>query len=596
MNRLSLKFLSNDSRAELFESEFTCALVGRTLRCARGRQAFNDSVEGTFLWSSAVQSMCAVVIKSKIASLTRTGPNAWSEAAGLSSDSTSWALSLDFALSKKPRWLLDMFGVDSGGAPITKRLFVRMNPEKKRQGPCWVSLNPAFLQPENIQIFLDGTEVQDAVILKALLPRIGLEDQGQGINIQKQIVPDGVSLRSLSAANGDAIQLPNERNGRSAVELSLRGKELDVSVGTAQRKCDASQSFLSGTMFGDPWWMDALKVILREEISTMLADCSIFRSETLQGEISSMCKSASYRAIAAKNLALISDIDLSLGSSARLGVIERDLCRRQVETLGRPLSIALPITLAPSLALLSYLQSEHEVPLDVNYRYAHSLEIIGALDNSRLSSPPDGIVMGVVPAVTYLSQRRRPPYKPLMIMPKASNRIVASREARVSKATRFVLPSDLPTSASFILDSMVASGRLTRSSTKIEHLEPDEIVSKIQKSSDDFRSILWFPHYQLNRLLHGCQLSAPESRAHDLPTILLVHEKIMCNVALVTAFDVAVRDAWLTLRLGGARLTRVIERLVSDTEYLELFTRYTGLYAFDQDFFQKAKEALHACG
>jgi hypothetical protein len=70
----------------------------------------------------------------------------------------------------------------------------------------------------------------------------------------------------------------------------------------------------------------------------------------------------------------------------------------------------------------------------------------------------------------------------------------------------------------------------------------------------------------------------------------------MCNVALLTAFDVAVRDAWLTLRLGGVRLTRVIERLVSDTEYLELFTRYTGLYAFDQDFFQKAKEALHACG
>jgi hypothetical protein len=186
-----------------------------------------------------------------------------------------------------------------------------MNPEKKRQGPCWVSLNPAFLQPENIQIVLDGTQVCDVVVLSALLRRIGLEDQGQGINLKKQIPPNGVSLKSLSAANGDTIQSPIERNETSAVEVSLQGEQPHISVGTAQQRDDVSQSFLSGTMFADPWWMDALQVILREEISTMLADCSIFRPETLQSEISSMCKSASYRAIAAKNLALLSDIDLS---------------------------------------------------------------------------------------------------------------------------------------------------------------------------------------------------------------------------------------------------------------------------------------------
>jgi hypothetical protein len=39
-----------------------------------------------------------------------------------------------------------------------------------------------------------------------------------------------------------------------------------------------------------------------------------------------------------------------------------------------------------------------------------------------------------------------------------------------------------------------------------------------------------------------------------------------------------------------------MHRLVSDPEYLELFTRYTGLYAFDEDFLQRAKEKLHACG
>jgi hypothetical protein len=71
-----------------------------------------------------------------------------------------------------------MFGVDSEGTPIIKRLFIRMNPEKKRPGPCWVSINPAFLEPGNIAIFLDGVEVTTAPELRALLKLIGLEDPG----------------------------------------------------------------------------------------------------------------------------------------------------------------------------------------------------------------------------------------------------------------------------------------------------------------------------------------------------------------------------------------------------------------------------------
>lgn len=202
MNRMSLKFLRNDSSAELFESEFSSSLVGRTLRCARGRYAFTECLEGTFLWTSAVQSMSAVAIKSKIAGLTRTTPQAWPQAAGLCSDATSWALSLDFALSKKPRWLLDMFGVDQTGAPIIKRLFIRMNPEKKRPGPVWVSINPAFLDPSNIAIFLDGVEVTTLSELNTLLRLIGLEGEVSSERESRsgvvKLVPKGTVLSGVS--------------------------------------------------------------------------------------------------------------------------------------------------------------------------------------------------------------------------------------------------------------------------------------------------------------------------------------------------------------------------------------------------------------
>ena len=70
-----------------------------------------------------------------------------------------------------------MFGVDQSGAPIIKRLFIRMNPEKKRPGPAWVSINPAFLDPTNIAIFLDGVEVTTLSELNTLLKLIGLEGE-----------------------------------------------------------------------------------------------------------------------------------------------------------------------------------------------------------------------------------------------------------------------------------------------------------------------------------------------------------------------------------------------------------------------------------
>jgi hypothetical protein len=70
-----------------------------------------------------------------------------------------------------------MFGVDKSGTSIIKRLFIRMNPEKKRPGPLWVSVNPAFLEPGNISIFLDGVEVTEAPELTALLKLIGLDEQ-----------------------------------------------------------------------------------------------------------------------------------------------------------------------------------------------------------------------------------------------------------------------------------------------------------------------------------------------------------------------------------------------------------------------------------
>lgn len=77
----------------------------------------------------------------------------------LSGGKGSFAASLDYALSKKPSWLLDMFGLDAQGDSIAPRLFIRGNPERKRGGGVIVAINPIHLSADNIEIFCNGREV-----------------------------------------------------------------------------------------------------------------------------------------------------------------------------------------------------------------------------------------------------------------------------------------------------------------------------------------------------------------------------------------------------------------------------------------------------
>jgi hypothetical protein len=60
--------------------------------------------------------------------------------------------SLDYAISKQPCWLTDMFGTDSFGISLVRRLILRTNPERKRPGPVFLSLNTRYLDPSMIEV------------------------------------------------------------------------------------------------------------------------------------------------------------------------------------------------------------------------------------------------------------------------------------------------------------------------------------------------------------------------------------------------------------------------------------------------------------
>ena len=81
----------------------------------------------------------------------------------------SLVASLDYALTKQPAWLVDMFGCDVSERPMGQRLFSRANSHLKRPGPVAIGLNTKALAPEDLHIFWNAQRVEDVESSRELL-------------------------------------------------------------------------------------------------------------------------------------------------------------------------------------------------------------------------------------------------------------------------------------------------------------------------------------------------------------------------------------------------------------------------------------------
>jgi hypothetical protein len=162
-----LHFFQTQDGCGLHETKFISA-DGQIVRCFRGRTAGAFRGAGTFHWSSGVRAAAALslrhILSDKNPIIDRY----------LSGSQASLAASLDYALSKHPAWLLDMFGVQKNGLLIAKRLFLVTNPNQKRPGPVAVAINEFSLAPSDIRVFYNGHQAVDFVellnILRAIEP------------------------------------------------------------------------------------------------------------------------------------------------------------------------------------------------------------------------------------------------------------------------------------------------------------------------------------------------------------------------------------------------------------------------------------------
>ena len=134
----------------------------------------------TFAWSAGVRALTILLLKM---ALNRPGD------LSLIGHIGSPAATLDYALSKEPKWLEDFFGVTAQGHSQAKNLFGRRNSERKRPGPVEVFGSERHLPPEAIQVYLNG-ELQSSATLPALISALESEfgsGKGRGRSMKREL-------------------------------------------------------------------------------------------------------------------------------------------------------------------------------------------------------------------------------------------------------------------------------------------------------------------------------------------------------------------------------------------------------------------------
>jgi hypothetical protein len=161
MRNLTLYF----ELGELTEVVFNDGLSNHSRTSVRGKSGGALRAAGSFQWTSAVRALALLAVRTA-----STPSDALLRGLG-----NSLAASLDYAISKQPMWLTEMFGCDQQGISLARRLILRTNPERKRPGPVTLGINQSFLPASQITIFVNGA-LCDEETLMALRCQLGDAD------------------------------------------------------------------------------------------------------------------------------------------------------------------------------------------------------------------------------------------------------------------------------------------------------------------------------------------------------------------------------------------------------------------------------------
>ena len=141
-----------------------------------------------------------------------------------------------------------------------------------------------------------------------------------------------------------------------------------------------------------------------------------------------------------------------------------------------------------------------------------------------------------------------------------------------------LLDREISTSRMFF-DQLVERGPAARRNPRVLDMDPDRIFETLRTQGDAPNAVLFFPHWHLISELEpskvelgpACGLS--EMKEH----VLFAHNRVAKDPALLRAVAVAVRHAWLQLRLSPSLRRQVVYSMLSDASYANALVRISGL-------------------
>lgn len=209
-------WFSGIERIELERTEFKHPLLPEKLVSVRGKTTGAYQAQGTFQWTSAVHALCLLILKAIVPDNDMQAVKDGELAGALYGGKGSPASSLDYALSKQTKWLLDMFGIDSKGVPIVRRIINISNSQSRRESPVCASLNQKSLSISGLRVYLNGVplKAQSALIeLKAYLEG-GVSTQRINESIALAVGSDITSLKARTES-ARVYEFPAATNSQS---------------------------------------------------------------------------------------------------------------------------------------------------------------------------------------------------------------------------------------------------------------------------------------------------------------------------------------------------------------------------------------------
>lgn len=518
----------------LSETEFTHPLLETPQRATRGKTEGALDADGSFQWTSAVQALTILLLRT--VALAQTSQHEETGLPSIAGEQGTGAAALDYAIARGAQWICEMFGWDSHGQAIAKRLFLRSNPERKRPGPVIIRLNPHALHPMRLTMMVDGKRVTDAVELLRLADRLT-----EQLSAQDRVC---VQTRASTGHTDEAI--------RNTLPYPFMMAE----------------------------WHTKLATIFTDEVTQMLRATEIFHADRLRETIHTVTTDPSFVKIAPANMPLVSEIDTELAGAHRLGTTADETMLRRYLSRNEPLRFGVTPSQTGLITILAYLQQVKGYNIAINFRYALTWEMmLGIRDGGNAQFPQCCAIS--TPTAAAMHQYRTP-YRPLMVVPSASHHIVAPMAAgNNASITRgdYHLLHEIPATPSFYYDTLVTTGAIDPAQSCLTHVDPDTTSALLQSGNPDLRAILWFPHDVINQMFNNCLfLTKRQTASGVIDNILVCHEELFHDPKWAQAIDIAIRDAWLTLRESPAMLDLVVQLMMANSEYLRFLCRCSGLH------------------